>query len=77
MNDNSKYDDEYEELSSLLTPSSSDGEMANILGYGERPTYSSHSRVIDEIKSGDYEEQKAEDKVATENEFDKRTSNDG
>lgn len=45
-------DDEqkYSELSSLLTPSSSDGEMANILGYGERPqSYASHNRVSDKV----------------------------
>nr|XP_039251089.1 transmembrane protein 184C-like [Styela clava] len=44
--------EKYDELSSLITPSSSDGEMANILGYGERPSYSSHGRVQDNHTDG-------------------------
>lgn len=33
----------------LLSASSSDGELANILGYGERRSYSSHMKVEDNI----------------------------
>lgn len=42
--------EKYNENTSLLTPSSSDGEMANILGYGNRTqSYASQSKVSDNL----------------------------